>query len=401
LVKRVSDDLYLAANKEDLEKAAEKVMAEAQESNHGSDTILSDVERLPEERRSKLPRISLQEDSVLRAQMKEISSKPMLRGRIINILLIGIDSRLNVRDARADAIHLVSINPDSAVVEIMSVPRDTYCDLGYPDTTTFNIVANARATGYDGFMRRIAELTKRGPVRYYAEVGFSQVMGILEILGYKDPVNTLKFLRTRKTLPGGDVQRSHNQAIFIRKNLMDKFSLVTGATGDLILYAGLHFLSTNMTKDFCKGLIYALEKKGFPHHRSDAIRLRMLPMYKLRLKEMSDDSATVASTLRHAQRVLGDDASYFVDVASYLRKHNRLAMQDSLRPGRVITRLKRLNEQHAWIQIRDMKTRIGVRDTLVALLEHAYRMTGKFDEAEKVSAARKAEDLLMQQERNR
>jgi len=238
-------------------------------------------------------------------------------------------------------------------------------------------------------------------VRYYAEVGFSQVMGILEILGYKDPVNTLKFLRTRKTLPGGDVQRSHNQAIFIRKNLMDKFSLVTGATGDLILSAGLHFLSTNMTKDFCKGLIYALEKKGFPNHRSDAVRLRMLPIYKLRLKEMSDDSATVASTLRHAQRVLGDDVSYFVDVASYLRKHNRLAMQDSLRPGRVITRLKRWNEQHAWIQIRANKTRIGVRDTLVALLEHAYRMTGKFDEAEKVSAARKAEDLLMQQVRNR
>lgn len=397
VMKTATDEVYHWAGDENLREAAELVRSAAVEEK-GSDTMLSDAERLPPERRARLPRLPASEDSVLHAQLTTLSKLPPIRGRLINVLIIGIDSRLSVRDARGDALHLVTINPDSAVVEIMSIPRDTYCDLGYPDTTSFNIIANAKFAGNEGLMRKVSELTKRGTVKYYIEVGFSQAMGILEILGYKEPVKTLQFLRTRRTLAGGDIQRAHNQAVFLRQNLIDKFPIMTGATGDVIISAGLNFVTTNLTREFCLGLVYNLEQRGFPQHRPDAVRLRMLPIYNIRLKDMSADSTTVHNTLSRVERALGDNASQSRNVLAFLRNVNKKAAADSARPGKVIHRLARLTEQRAWLQIRDKETRIGVRDTMMSMLERAYRKVGKIEQAEKVVAARAAEDVLLRQQ---
>lgn len=397
LAKGATDELYFLAQEGSLEEAAKSVRDAAIE-QEGEDTARTDAERLPSERRARLPLRPIAEDSATQAQLANISHLPPVRGRLINILIIGIDSRLSARSARADAIHLVTINPDSAVVEFMSIPRDTYVDLGYPDTTRFNIIANAKFPGNKQLMRKVSELAKRGPVHHYVEVGFSQAMGILEILGYREPVKTLQFLRTRRTLAGGDIQRAHNQALFMRQNLIDKFSLLTGGTGDLILSAGLNFVTTNLTREFCLGLIYNLEQRGFPHHRADAVRLRMLPRYNLRLKQMVADSTTVQATLDRVRRIHGAGDDPNIDVTAYLRRVNQHAMKDSARPGQVIHRLRRLNEQHAWLQIQDQRIRIGIRDTLTGLLESALRKVGKTDEAEDVRRAREAEDVLLRQQ---
>jgi hypothetical protein len=396
LAKDASDGLYFWAKEGSLEEAAEQVRNAAVEQK--ADTALTDAQRLSADRRARLPMRPLIEDSTLQAQLRNISHLPPIRGRLINVLIIGIDSRLSARDARADALHLVSINPDSAVVEFMSIPRDTYVDLGYPDTTHFNIIANAKLPGNGMLMRKVSEISKRGPVNHYIEVGFSQAMGILEILGYREPVKTLQFLRTRRTLPGGDIQRAHNQALFMRQNLIEKFPLLTGGTGDLLLSAGLSFLTTNLTRDFCLGIIYNLEKRGFPDHRADAVRLRMLPGYNIRLKQMVADSATVNATLDRVRRMHGEGDDPNIDVTSYLRRVNLRAMKDSTRPGQIVHRLRRLNEQHAWLQIQDQQTRIGVRDTLTGLLEFALRKLGKTGEADEVRRARDAEDLLIRQQ---
>jgi len=396
LLKSVSDDVYHLANRRQLERAAHEVRNEAVEPDIAQDRDLASTDKQVEERRRLLPAVSVAEDSALRTQLKAISSAPAIRGRIINILLVGIDSRLSARSARADAVHLFTINPDSAVVEIMSIPRDMYTDLGFPDTTTFNNIANARALGYPGFLGRVQEIAKRGPIRYYVEVGFSQAMGVLEMLGYRDPVSTLRFLRNRQGLAAGDVQRSHNQAVFLRQNLMDRFPLLTGASGDLILTAGLAFVSTNLTKDFCKGLIYALEERKFPKHRYDAVRLRMPSLYRIRLKDMTADSATIAQTNKRLDNIVGEKKAPNINVARYLRRLNSEAAADSNRPGQVIFKLRRLSEQHAWIQIRDRETRIGIRDTMLNLLDRAYRKVGKHSEADKLLELRRAEDVLIQ-----
>jgi hypothetical protein len=397
-VKHLSDHLYMLAEERELEKSAELVRNAASERGREFDTVQSDAERLSLERRARMPMHPAEEDSSLRAELKSISTVPLVGGRVINILIIGIDSRLSVRDARGDALHLVTINPDSAIVEFMSIPRDTYCDLGYPDSTPYNIIANAKLPGNGVLMRKVAEVTKRGPVNYWIEVGFSQALGILEMLGYKDPSATLQYLRSRKAHATGDLQRCHNQAVFMRQNLIDRFPLLTGASGDLILSAGLSFVTTNLTKDFCLGILYNLKKHGFPDHRRDAVRLRMSPGYNIRLKEMSADSVTVARTIELAERHLGEGKAPRRDVTSYLRRINGLASADSLRPGKVITRLQRLNEQHAWLQVQDPQDRRGIRDTLTILLERAYRKVGKQREADAVVAAREAENLLLRRD---
>ncbi|MCB2204770.1 LCP family protein [bacterium] len=394
LAKDVTDGMYQWAEEEHLEEVADRVRSAAVEQPR-SDTLVSDAERLTDERRARLPVRPIEGDSALHAQLQRLSRRPPVGGRLINILIIGIDSRLSARDARADALHLVSINPDSAVVEIMSIPRDTYSDLGYPDTTTFNIIANAKTTDNQRLLRKVAKIAQRGPVNYFVEVGFSQAMGIMEILGYRDPVSTLQFLRTRRTLPGGDIQRAHNQALFMRQNLIGKFPLLTGATGDMIITAGLNFLTTNLTKDFCLGLVYNLKKRGFPQHREDAVRLRMPPGNNIRLKEMVADSSTIHNTLARVERRLGSNGDS-PNVAAYLRRVYTRAMRDSTHPGKIVYRLRRLNEQHAWLQIQDEQSRIGIRDTLTSLLEFAYRKLGQTANADAVRSAREAEDLLIQ-----
>lgn len=397
LAKSATDGVYFWVKESSLEEAAENVREVAVE-NSAVDSSQSDLEKLSKERRDRLPVRPLLEDSALQTQLKNISSLPPIRGRLINVLVIGIDSRLSARSARGDALHLVTINPDSAVVEIMSIPRDTYVDLGYPDTTRFNIIANAKLPGNGNLMRKVSDLAKRGPVKYYIEVGFSQAMGILEILGYREPVKTLQFLRTRRTLPGGDIQRAHNQAVFMRQNLIDKFPLLTGGTGDLIISSGLNFLTTNLTREFCLGLVYNLEKAGFPQHRHDAVRLRMLPGNNIRLKQMLTDSATVNATLDRVRRMHGEGDDPNIDVTNYLRRVNLRAMKDSSHPGQIVHRLRRLHEQHAWLQIQDVDTRLGIRDTLSGLLEFALQKVGKAGEAEEVRRVREAEDLLIRQQ---
>ncbi len=389
--KKVTDSIYFAAKGSALKESAQKVRDSSAEQSNDIDSVLIKVKK----HHSRAFIEAEREDSLLRTELKTISSVPFVKGKTVNILIIGSDARLGASALHADAIHLFTISPDSGIIEITSVPRDTYCDLGYPDTTTFNHITNARAVGINGFLKRVEEICHRGSVRYYIEVGFSQVMGILELLGYKDPVQTLKFLRSRKTLRGGDIQRSHNQALFMRHSIIDKFDLLTGASGEIILTAGLQLVSTNLTKDFCLGLLYNLKERGFPKQRSDGVRLRTLPIYKIRLAEMLPDSVTIHSTLQKADQILSEEiGEVHVNVTSFLRKKLRKAIADSSHPSRVISDLHRYYSQKAWMQIQNRNERIGLRDSLLYCLGNAYKKLGKNIEVQQIIDSRNAEDLL-------
>ena len=124
----------------------------------------------------------------------------------------------------------------------------------------------------------------------------------------------------------------------------------------------------------------------------------MLPGNNIRLKQMLADSATVNATLERVRTIHGEGDDPNINVTSYLRRVNQRAMKDSARPGQIVHRLRRLNEQHAWLQIQDQSTRIGIRDTLSGLLEFALRKLGKTAEADEVRHARDAEDLLIRQQ---
>lgn len=390
-----TNTLYVDMRRGSLEESARKVDEQAVTSTTGKEP--QSFERDSVRRRLKEAGVSSpQADTMLTAMSRTMSKTPYIRGRVINIAVVGVDSRLGTSGARADAIHLLTVSIDSGIVEIMSVPRETYCDLGHEENPRLNIITYARQRSMGYFLKRLAEVTKRGTIQYYAEVGFSQAMGIIEMLGYKDPAGTLRYLRSRKAFALGDYQRSHNQSVFLKQNLVSKFDWLTGATGDVLLMAGLRFVNTNLTKDVCQGIIYGLQKKNFPHHRSDAVRVRMVPGYQFRMQDYAADSATIARTGRRSDAIIGDDKAPGQNVTARLRNIVRLAAADTAkRPAQVVRRLEVVVDQHAWVQIQDKEVRKELRTVMTGMLERAYRRLQRPADAARVVAIREAEEVLL------
>lgn len=78
-------------------------------------------------------------------------------GRSVTIAITGIDSRLGVEQAHADANHVLRIWLDQGRIEIISVPRGTYADAGF-SSSSLNIIANYRARkGRAAYLRKLAE----------------------------------------------------------------------------------------------------------------------------------------------------------------------------------------------------------------------------------------------------
>ncbi len=398
LFKLGADPIYYAINEDDLQKSSEQVTSEAVENDTTGQSAIEQAEKHVHQRlggdTTSAPGRA-ESDPALVRELKGLTSAPAVGGKVVNILLFGVDARMGTSGARADAIHLFTINPDSGIVDIMSIPRGSYYDCGFPDTTSSNIISHARGKGIERFLTAVEELTRRKPIRYYVEVGLSQALGILELLGYKDPKGTLRFLRSRKAFRTGDYQRSHNQSVFLRQSLIDKFSLLTGSTGDLLLSAGLRFVNTNLSKDFCRGFVYALQQRGFPQHRSDAVRVRMLPRYKMNLLDLLPDSANVARTSRVSDRLVGDQKAVGQDIAPRLREQIRLARADTARPDKVIRRLKLIVNQHIWLQISDKALRRQLRDEAIDLLIRANQKKGDTTEIQRLHDLRAAEDLML------
>jgi len=167
-------------------------------------------------------------------------------GRRINIALIGVDARLNERVKHADANHIISIIPDSGIVEITSIPRDTKADAGFPVDSKLNILTLVRAKrGLNAYLKEAAKIAELEKIDYYVEVGFSQAMGILEMLGYSDPSSQLQVLRSRTALGNGDFQRSYSQGQFVRQMLLKNFHIMTGFDGGIVDRGGRVWVESN------------------------------------------------------------------------------------------------------------------------------------------------------------
>ncbi|MFA5511743.1 MAG: hypothetical protein WC313_04765, partial [Candidatus Kapaibacterium sp.] len=127
--------------------------------------------------------------------------KRIYKGRRINIALTGVDSRLGDRYKHADANHIISILLDSGKIEIISIPRDTPADAGYDDTTGQNKLTIVRAAkGRKAYFQELCRIGEVDKIHYFAELGFSQAIGIIEWLGFDKPNETLQILRSRSAL---------------------------------------------------------------------------------------------------------------------------------------------------------------------------------------------------------
>ena len=329
------------------------------------------------------------------------------RGRRVNIAVIGVDARVGTSTKHADANHIVSILLDSGKIEIISIPRDTPADAGFSDTNAQNKLTIVHANrGIKAYLTEAAKIANVGKIDYYAEFGFSQAMGIIELLGHKDSKSTLQVLRSRQGLGGDDYQRCYNQGQFIRQNLLRNFDRADGFFGDLLVRAGLLLVETNLTADNIKTLVNQLKDKGFPRD-SSAITVRVRPPMgtKFKVYDFSDD-VTIAQLKSKIEKYNASrnrkDTTYAgskpPNVAPTLLKAIYNARLDSIkRPKQVVRKLTTYFNQHAWLQVTDKKQRDQIRNDIEALLADAWTRLDKPHESERVHAVISAEKQLFEQ----
>lgn len=309
---------------------------------------------------------------------------PMPSGRVINVLITGIDSRLGQKSARADANHVVRFFLDSGCIEIISIPRGTFSLIRKGDTAGGNIIANVRSIfGQQRYIKEITKIAKIKSVDYFIEFGFSQAMGIIELLGYSDnAASTLRVLRSRKAFNTGDHQRSFNQGQFIRQAILKVFDRTDDMMGKVGIRAALALANTNLSYDATSYLLGELRKHGFSSSTHDRIWVRMKPNYLSQMKHFNFDSSNVqtleAGIEKKVKGMLEGDRKTPEGYAKKLQSLVRKAAADSAKnPAKVINALAFPYQQKAWMQVKDKKERAQVRDRICTLLIDAFYRTNK------------------------
>lgn len=316
---------------------------------------------------------------------------PKPQGRVVNLLVTGVDSRLGDAMAHADANHVLRFFLDSGVVEIISIPRDTYADAGFDDTTGLNKLTNVRANrGRRTYFKAVCTIAGIPSIDYYVEFGFSQAIGLLELLGYKDNASsTLRVLRSRQSYRSGDFQRVYNQGQFMRQALRKNVDKTDGLFGSLGLRAALMLVETNLSYDNARTLLDTLKANGFTGAEHQIwVKLKPTMIAKLNVYEY-DSAAVKASDQEMSTRMhkLGHD-SVLITAETYearLAKLIKKAAADSAKsPGNVIRLLQRPYEQRAWLQVTDHERRSAYRDRVCTLLITSYKRTKNVEAANRI-----------------
>ncbi|MEM4261070.1 MAG: hypothetical protein QXG00_07550 [Candidatus Woesearchaeota archaeon] len=322
----------------------------------------------------------------------ESAVKPLKRvfsGRRINIACTGLDSRLGTVGNHADANHVISILLDSGIIEITSVPRDTYVDIQMTDTIQNKLTIVRAVKGRERYLKELATIAGYDKIHYYCEVGFSQVMGILRLLGYRDPASTLQVLRSRTGLGGDDYQRCYNQGQFIRQMILKHFNKTSGALGEVIIRGALAFVETNLSYDVLKSIVNSLAQKGFPRNEYD-ITLKVRPPIRIKYKiyDLSDQKVIngLVKKIENFNQHRGDTAkSPNINVSARLWNAIHSAIRDSAKnPQKVITSLSKYYEQRAWQQVNNDSDRNTIREQFLILLYNAYNKKKLPDKAMRV-----------------
>ena len=156
----------------------------------------------------------------------------------IFVLILGSDARSgNPTHQRADGVHLVGINTETMKGGILNFPRDSWVNIPGSGSARINEALNRGGpdlavrtmesltgiqidywllTAFEGFQRAIRDLGGAVPVSLKQGM-YDYGSGARLPAGTKSlsAVESLAFVRSRKTLPGGDVDRTTNHGRFL------------------------------------------------------------------------------------------------------------------------------------------------------------------------------------------
>jgi len=313
--------------------------------------------------------------------------KRIYTGTRINIAFIGVDSRIGAKYKHADANHVLSILPGKKIIEIISIPRDTYADAGMPDSTNFNKLTNVLGKrGRKKYLYELARIAEVDHIHYYVEFGFSQAMGILKWLGYQNYQNTLQILRSRKIFKGSDWQRTYNQGTFIKQMIIKNQDKLNGVMGGLIIDGLLAFVQTNLTKEKIVEITDSFKEKDFVINDS-LFSLIIRPKFAIKFKSFDFTDTNVITQLN--KQITSDNDSNTIRTSNFVTKKLQYAINKSIkdslkRPNIVIRNLKTFYNQKAWHQIIDDKKMTKIRSEIKILLSNAYFKLKKNEIAQSV-----------------
>lgn len=317
-------------------------------------------------------------------------------GRRLNIALTGLDSRMGTIGNHADANHIISVLLDSGLIEIISIPRDTPAEAGFPDTSNQNKLTIVRAVrGRQAYHAEAAKIAGLDKIHYWAELSFSQAMGLIEWFGFSKPASTLQVLRSRTGLGGDDYQRCYNQAQFIRQMIIRHFDKFTGMLGDVFIRGGLVMVDNNLNANTIKDIISQLEAKGFKNKQNPVtIKIRPPLLIKFKIYDFTDEmiikqlegkierfneSHSGTFTVQEPQTPAHIRAERILNSAI-----NRAVADSAKNPASVIRHLRMLFDQRAWFQVRDLRKRDSIRKQFAQLLASAYKKKKQYDKAQEV-----------------
>ena len=337
------------------------------------------------------------------------SSRIKYHGKRINIAVTGVDSRLGTSSKHADANHIISILADSGKIEIISIPRDTYADCGYDDTTGLNKLTVLRALkGRSAYLKEIASIARLDKIHYYVEFGFSQAIGLIELMGNKNAVSTLRVLRSRTGLGGDDYQRVYNQAQFIKQNILKNWDLANSFSGDLIIRTGLMLVETNLTYDAVEEIKNGLKANAFGGNDDISIKVRPPIPIKYKIYELTDPNviASLSKKIDNFNKSHHKDTIKSLNINNYVSKKLLNDIESAKKAnykGNAITRLNVYYDQKAWMQIENRQQRDSIRDLLCNTLIDYYtkrKNTGKINSINQYLELEKSASKVNYNERN-
>lgn len=226
-------------------------------------------------------KVVLEKDKTIK---KEASTVSMLGSNTSNIkpfsvLLMGVDSEKDGLKknayANGDGLMLITFNPQTLNVTMMSIPRDSYVPISCRDNKK-NKLTHAGWFGTDCMIKTIENVFDVD-INYYVKVNFKGVVGIVNALGGVDvevPANlctdnsnrqgkvcinkgwqtlngeqALVLARNRYDLKLGDIDRGYNQQLLL-KALINKMTEIRNVNTLLELLETIsNNLDTNLTTE--------------------------------------------------------------------------------------------------------------------------------------------------------
>jgi polyisoprenyl-teichoic acid--peptidoglycan teichoic acid transferase len=206
------------------------------------------------------------------------------------LLVLGTDGRPGLAGVRADAIHVIGVNPSTHQATILNIPRDSWVDIpGHG----FGRVNEAYNHGGPQLQASTVSRMIGGPIHYIAVTDFDGLQRMVDELGgvpvdvpmpMNDPASGAFFPQGRVHMNGGEVL-----AFTRNRHLPDGDFRRTGHQGQLIINSLMHLRASGTSPTDTLRYLAVLMR------HTDTQGLPPLELYRLGRLGLSIDPAQVRS----------------------------------------------------------------------------------------------------------